>query len=126
VTHFIQGPVRISKERVNDTNAPGGHTGYYPKGLYNLADDATGGTAMQGVVHGADAVHRIVTEARKECEHQESTSIPCSTPLAKVALPKMSGASYHLVFKSARSSFAMGSPHFCDSICRMKARYSLM
>jgi hypothetical protein len=84
VTHFIQGPIRISEERVNDTNAPGGHTGYYPKWLYNLADDATGGAATQGVVHGADAVHRIVTEARKECEHQGSTSIPRSVHILEI------------------------------------------
>jgi len=45
---------------------------YYPKWLDNLADDVTGeGAAMQGVAHGAETVHAIVTQARKFYEDQE-------------------------------------------------------
>ncbi|HMF95614.1 MAG TPA: hypothetical protein VKE96_15035 [Vicinamibacterales bacterium] len=45
---------------------------YYPWWLDNLADDATGeGAAMQGIVHGAEAVRTIVSDARKLYEGQE-------------------------------------------------------
>jgi hypothetical protein len=47
------------------------HTGYYPWRLDNLADDVTGeGAAMQGIVHGAESVRRVVTDARKLYENQ--------------------------------------------------------
>ncbi len=45
---------------------------YYPWWLDNLADDVTGeGAAMQGVMHGAEAVRRLVLDARTLYEHQE-------------------------------------------------------
>jgi hypothetical protein len=45
---------------------------YYPWWLDNLADDVTGeGAAMQGVAQGAEAVRKIVTDARKLYENQE-------------------------------------------------------
>jgi hypothetical protein len=47
-------------------------TGYYPLWLDNLADDVTGeGAAMQGVLHGRELVHRLVTDARKLYENQQ-------------------------------------------------------
>jgi hypothetical protein len=47
-------------------------TGYYPWWLDNLADDVTGeGAAMQGVLHGAENVRRLVLDARKVYENQE-------------------------------------------------------
>jgi hypothetical protein len=47
-------------------------TEYYPWWLDNLADDVTGeGAAMQGVVHGAENVRRVVTDARQVYEDQE-------------------------------------------------------
>jgi len=45
---------------------------YYPWWLDNLADDVTGeGAAMQGVLHGAENVRRLVLDARALYEHQE-------------------------------------------------------
>lgn len=47
-------------------------TRYYPWWLDNLADDATGeGAAMQGVVQGAESVHKVVTDARVLYENQQ-------------------------------------------------------
>jgi hypothetical protein len=47
-------------------------TEYYPWWLDNLADDVTGeGAAMQGVLLGADAVRKLVLDARELYEHQE-------------------------------------------------------
>ena len=47
-------------------------TGYYPLWLDNLADDVTGeGAAMQGVLQGAECVHKLVTDARKLYENQQ-------------------------------------------------------
>jgi hypothetical protein len=47
-------------------------TSYYPWWLDNLAEDVTGeGAAMQGVLHGAECVHRLVTDARKIYENQQ-------------------------------------------------------
>src|SRR6202008_2359652 len=47
-------------------------TRYYPWWLDNLADDVTGeGAALQGAVEGAEAVHRVVTDARKIYENQQ-------------------------------------------------------
>jgi hypothetical protein len=47
-------------------------TGYYPWWLGNLADDATGeGAAMQGVLHGAESVRKLVTDARKLYQNQQ-------------------------------------------------------
>ncbi len=47
-------------------------TGYYPWWLDNLADDATGeGAAMQGILHGAEEVRKLVLDARELYEHQE-------------------------------------------------------
>ena len=47
-------------------------TGYYPWWLDNLADDVTGeGAAMQGIVHGAEQVRKVVLDARTLYEHQE-------------------------------------------------------
>jgi hypothetical protein len=47
-------------------------TQYYPWWLDNLADDATGeGAAMQGILHGADAVRKLVLDARELYEDQE-------------------------------------------------------
>jgi hypothetical protein len=37
-----------------------------------MADDITGeGAAMQGVLHGAESVHKLVTDARKVYENQQ-------------------------------------------------------
>ena len=45
---------------------------YYPWWLDNLADDVTGeGAAMQGILHGAEAVRRLVLDARQLYKHQE-------------------------------------------------------
>ena len=45
---------------------------YYPWWLDNLADDVTAeGAAMQGVLHGAENVHRLVVDARTVYEHQQ-------------------------------------------------------
>jgi hypothetical protein len=45
---------------------------YYPLWLDNLADDVTGeGAAMQGVLQGAECVHKLVTEARTLYENQQ-------------------------------------------------------
>ena len=45
---------------------------YYPWWLDNLADDVTGeGAAMQGILHGAEAVRRLVLDARELYEDQE-------------------------------------------------------
>jgi hypothetical protein len=53
-------------------NSSHDHTGYYPWWLDNLAEDVTGeGAAMQGVLHGAEAVRRLVLDARKVYENQE-------------------------------------------------------
>jgi hypothetical protein len=50
----------------------GKRTGYYPWWLDNLADDVTGeGAAMQGVLQGAEQVHRVVTDARTVYENQQ-------------------------------------------------------
>jgi len=47
-------------------------TKYYPWWLDNLADDATGeGAAIQGVLHGKDAVRTLVLDARELYEDQE-------------------------------------------------------
>lgn len=47
-------------------------TGYYPLWLDNMAEDITGeGAAMQGVLHGAESVHKLVTDARKVYENQQ-------------------------------------------------------
>ena len=47
-------------------------TRYYPWWLDHMADDMTGeGAAMQGVVQGAAAVHKIVTDARVLYENQQ-------------------------------------------------------
>jgi hypothetical protein len=47
-------------------------TDYYPWWLDKLADDVTGeGAAMQGILHGADAVRKLVMDARELYQHQE-------------------------------------------------------
>jgi hypothetical protein len=47
-------------------------TEYYPWWLDNLANDVTGeGAAIQGVLHGAENVRRVVTDARQVYENQE-------------------------------------------------------
>ena len=47
-------------------------TDYYPWWLDELADDVTGeGAAMQGVLHGAEAVRTLVLDARALYQHQE-------------------------------------------------------
>jgi hypothetical protein len=57
----------------SDSNGlPRKGTDYYPWWLDNLADDVTGeGAAMQGVLHGAPLVHRLVTDARKLYQNQQ-------------------------------------------------------
>jgi hypothetical protein len=46
--------------------------GYYPLWLNNMADDITGeGAAMQGILHGIDSVHKLVTDARQVYENQQ-------------------------------------------------------
>jgi hypothetical protein len=45
---------------------------YYPWWLDNLADDVTGeGAAIQGTLHGPEAVRTLVLDARELYEHQE-------------------------------------------------------
>ena len=57
---------------VNDSDLAAKPTSYYPLWLDNLADDVTGeGAAMQGVLHGAECVHQLVTDARKVYENQQ-------------------------------------------------------
>jgi hypothetical protein len=47
------------------------YTNYYPWWLDKLADDVTGeGAAIQGVIQGAEIVHKVVTDARKIYESQ--------------------------------------------------------
>ena len=47
-------------------------TRYYPWWLDNLADDVTGeGAAIQGVLHGAETVRKVVLDAREVYENQE-------------------------------------------------------
>jgi hypothetical protein len=54
------------------SDPPRKRTDYYPWWLDNLADDVTGeGAAMQGTLHGAEAVRTLVLEARELYEHQE-------------------------------------------------------
>jgi hypothetical protein len=59
-------------ESTENINPSHDHTGYYPWWLDSLADDVTGeGAAMQGILHGADAVRTLVLDARKVYENQE-------------------------------------------------------
>lgn len=45
---------------------------YFPWWLDNLADDVTGeGAAIQGTLHGSEAVRTLVLDARELYEHQE-------------------------------------------------------
>ena len=45
---------------------------YYPWWLDNLADDVTGeGAAMQGTLHGAETVRKVVLDARELYKNQE-------------------------------------------------------
>jgi hypothetical protein len=54
------------------TDHASNRSSYYPWWLDHLADDVTGeGAAMQGVLHGAELVHRLVTDARKIYENQQ-------------------------------------------------------
>lgn len=47
-------------------------TDYYPWWLDNLADDVAGeGAAIQATIHGAEAVRRVVLDARKVYENQQ-------------------------------------------------------
>ena len=47
-------------------------TNYYPWWLDNLADDVTGeGAAIEGTLHGAEDVRRLVIDARALYKHQE-------------------------------------------------------
>ena len=47
-------------------------TRYYPWWLDKLAEDVTGeGAAMQGVLHGAENVHKLVTDARVVYQDQQ-------------------------------------------------------
>jgi hypothetical protein len=48
------------------------HTDYYPWWLDNLADDVTGeGAAIEGTLHGAEDVRRLVLDARALYERHE-------------------------------------------------------
>ena len=55
------------------SNDPGRkRTGYYPWWLDNLADDVTGeGAAIEGTLHGAEEVRKLVLDARQLYEQQE-------------------------------------------------------
>ena len=45
---------------------------YYPWWLDNMADDVTGeGAAMEGILHGAESVRRLVLDARQLYQNQE-------------------------------------------------------
>src|SRR5271163_225315 len=68
----LQRSIRISRIQeqqmttADTSNISQKPTSYYPWWLDNLAEDVTGeGAAMQGVLHGAECVHRLVTDARK-------------------------------------------------------------
>ena len=53
-------------------NSASNRTDYYPWWLERLADDVTGeGAAMQGVLHGAEHVHQLVTDARELYVNQQ-------------------------------------------------------
>lgn len=48
------------------------HTDYYPWWLDNLAEDVTGaGAAIEGTLHGAENVRRVVLDARELYEQHE-------------------------------------------------------
>jgi hypothetical protein len=65
--------MRRDDMNANDRNDPTRKAArYYPWWLDALADDVTGeGAAIQGVLHGAEAVRRLVTDAREVYEDQE-------------------------------------------------------
>jgi hypothetical protein len=57
---------------LDGTDSARKQTAYYPWWLDNLADDVTGeGAAMQGVLQGAECVHKLVTDARTIYENQQ-------------------------------------------------------
>src|SRR5262252_412006 len=55
-----------------DNDSAGKLTNYYPWWLDNLADDVTGeGAAIEGTLHGAEEVRRLVLDARERYEQHE-------------------------------------------------------
>jgi hypothetical protein len=54
------------------SDSAGKHTNYYPWWLDNLADDVTGeGAAIEGTLHGAEEVRKLVLDARELYERHE-------------------------------------------------------
>ena len=54
------------------SDSAGKLTNYYPWWLDNLADDVTGeGAAIEGTLHGAEDVRRVVLDARELYEQHE-------------------------------------------------------
>ena len=54
------------------SDSAGKLTNYYPWWLDNLADDVTGeGAAIEGTLHGAEEVRRLVLDARELYEQHE-------------------------------------------------------
>src|SRR5829696_7764671 len=56
-----------------ETSGPNGkRTQYYPWWLGNLDDDVTAeGAAIQGILHGAESVRKLVLDAREVYQNQE-------------------------------------------------------
>ena len=54
------------------SDSAGKLTNYYPWWLDNLADDVTGeGAAIEGTLHGAEEVRKLVLDARELYEQHE-------------------------------------------------------
>ena len=57
---------------VGGSDSANKHAHYYPWWLDNLADDVTGeGAAIEGTLHGAEEVRRLVLDARELYEQHE-------------------------------------------------------
>ena len=55
-----------------DSDSPRKRTEYYPWWLDNLADDVTGeGAAIEGTLHGAEEVRKLVLDARELYQQHE-------------------------------------------------------
>jgi hypothetical protein len=72
-SHFgaLRNVIGANMNATDSSDSKPKSTGYYPWWLDKLADDVTGeGAAMQGVLHGSECVHKLVTDARKIYENQ--------------------------------------------------------
>jgi len=60
------------KSPTGSTDSASKLANYYPWWLDNLADDVTGeGAAMEGILHGAENVRKLVLDAREVYKQQE-------------------------------------------------------